>query len=51
MAVRTLNALVHDPDIFPVDIVDLDKWQAPRGAILLKQLLLQLPAHRHELLE
>ena len=45
MAVRTINALVHDPDIFPVDIVDLDKWQAPRGAILLKQLILQLPAH------
>ena len=45
MAVRTLNALVHDSDIFPVDIVDLDKWQAPLGAILLKQLILQLPAH------
>ena len=51
MAVRTLNALVHDPDIFPVDIIHLDKWQAPRGTILLKQLILQLPAHRHDLLK
>ena len=51
MAVSALHPLVNDTDICAVNVIHRNERQTARGSVLRQQLVLQLPAHGHDLLK
>ena len=51
MAVSALHPLVNDTDICAVNVIHRNERQTAGGSVLRKQLVLQLPAHGHDLLK
>ena len=50
LAVSPFCSLKNDTCVFPIQILDLDKRQPAQGPGFHKQLILQFPAHGHQLL-